>query len=242
MENNCNKKKIESFGVVICALNEAEHIEKVVRTTLEQNPCEVVVIDDGSVDQTAELAEKAGATVLRNSGNRGKGASLKRGFEFLSSCNCDAVIVLDGDGHHNPAEIGLFLDAYERTNIPILIGNRMADTVGMPMIRQQTNNVMAWILNRLVKIYVPDPPCGYRFYRTDILPYIMSNMPRFAFEFDIIVHAARRHVRIDSVRISTIYNKNRRSHVSPLRDTWWLLHVVGHHFFINRRERKYETR
>ena len=241
MENGHNTKKIERFGVLICALNEAEHIEKVVRTTLEQHPCEVVVVDDGSTDKTSQLAEKAGATVLQNSSNQGKGASLKKGFEFLSEHKCDAIIVVDGDGQHDPTEIGSFLDAYERTKIPILIGNRMSDTTGMPPIRRWTNRVMAWILNRLVKIYVPDPPCGYRFYRTDVLPFIMSDMPRFAFEFDIIVHAAIRHVRIDSVRISTIYNQKRRSNVAPIRDTWWLLRIVRHHFFSSRRERKRES-
>lgn len=233
MGNGNHTKKIETFCVLICALNEAEYIERVVRTTLEQRPCKVVVIDDGSTDETAELAEKAGAYVLRNPENMGKGASLHRGFELVRERNCDAVVVLDGDGQHDPREIERFLDAYERTRIPILVGNRMADTSGMPFIRRWTNRSMAWVLNRLVKIYVADPPCGYRFYRTDVLPFIMSDEKRFAFEFDVLIHAALRHIRIDSVRISTIYNRKRRSHVAPLRDAWLLFRVVKHHFLLN---------
>ncbi|VGO21192.1 glycosyltransferase family 2 protein [Pontiella sulfatireligans] len=235
MENGNNTKRIDKFCVLICAFNESKHIESVVRGAVEQNPCRVVVVDDGSTDGTAELAEKAGAYVVRNSENAGKGASLKRGFELVQEHQCDAVIVVDGDGQHDPREIGRFLDAYERTKIPILVGNRMSDIRGMPIIRRWTNRFMAWILNRLVKIYVADPPCGYRFYRTDVLPFIMSDMPRFAFEFDILLHAALRRVRIDSVRVSTIYNRGRRSYVSPFRDAWLLFKVVKHHFLEGRR-------
>jgi glycosyltransferase involved in cell wall biosynthesis len=225
-----NTKKVESFCVLICAHNEAGRIEAVVRTALEQTPCSVVVIDDGSTDATAELAEKAGAFVLRNSENQGKGASLKRGFKLVQERKCDAVIVVDGDGQHDPGEVNRFLDAYERTKIPILVGNRMTDTRGMPFVRKWTNRFMCLVLNRLTKIYVADPPCGFRFYRADVLPFIMSNEKRFAFEFDVLIHAALRHIRVDSVRISTIYHEGRHSQVAPFRDAWLLFRTVLGHF------------
>ncbi len=240
MEHGINTKKIENFGVLICAFNEAKYIENVVRATWEQNPGHVVVVDDSSSDDTAALAERAGAKVLRNPENMGKGECLRRGFNYLGELNCDAVIVVDGDGQHDPREIGRFLDAYERTHIPILVGNRMSDTTGMPFTRRWTNRFMAWVLNRLVKIYVADPPCGYRFYRSDVLPFIMSDLPRFAFEFDILVHAALRQVRIDTVRISTIYNQKHGSNVAPIRDAWLLFRVVRHHFILNVREGRLE--
>lgn len=239
MENSTNTKTVEKFCVLICALNEADQIERVVRSSLEQNPAEVIVIDDGSSDSTAELAKMAGARVFRNEENLGKGASLNRGFAYAREEGYDAVIVIDGDGQHDPKEIARFLDAYDRTGIPILIGNRMSDVHGMPLIRRYTNRFMAWVLNRLVKIYVADPPCGYRFYRSDVLPFILSQESRFAFEFDVLVRAALRKVRIDSVRISTIYNRTRRSHVAPIRDAWLLFKVVKHHFFAARDDKKH---
>ncbi len=235
MINGNHSKKVETFCVLVCALNEEEHIESVVRLSLEQGAEKVIVIDDGSADRTTELARKAGAQVLRNRKNLGKGASLKRGLRVVLEDGWDAVLVVDGDGQHDPREIGRFLDTYERTRIPVLVGTRMANPDGMPIIRRWTNQFMAWVLNRLVKIYVADPPCGFRFYRSDILPFIMSHEPRFAFEFDMLIRAALRHIRIDSVRISTIYNQKYRSHVAPFRDTWLLFRVVKHHFPANRR-------
>lgn len=238
MENG-KPKGIKNFCVLVCAFNEAEHIERVVRESLAQGPAKVIVVDDGSTDGTAALAEKAGAWVLRNPENLGKGASLRHGFELVRQRNFDAVVVVDGDGQHDPREIVRFLEAYERTHIPILIGNRMSDTTGMPFTRRWTNRAMAWGLNRLVKIYIADPPCGYRFYRTDMLPFIMSDETRFAFEFDILLHAALRRIRIDSVRISTIYNRNRRSHVAPLRDAWLLARTILHHFPLSQHEQQF---
>jgi glycosyltransferase involved in cell wall biosynthesis len=241
MPNEHGAKKVETFCVLICAFDESATIAEVVRACLLQEPAAVIVVDDGSVDGTADLAAQAGAYVLRNHENLGKGAALKRGFQYVREQGFDAVIVVDGDGQHDPAEIPRFLDAYERTRIPVLIGNRMSDVGGMPYVRRWTNRSMAWILNRLVKIYIADPPCGYRFYRTDVLPFVMSDLPRFAFEFDVLIHAAMRHIRIDSVRVSTIYTRRRRSHVAPLRDAWLLFGVVRRHFLVARNDRQTEA-
>lgn len=240
MPDEISTRKINTFCVLICAFNEASHIKNVVGGVLAQRPDRVIVVDDGSTDNTAVLAEQAGAHVIRNDVNQGKGAALKTGFDEVLSLGYEAVVVVDGDGQHCPSEIHRFLEAYTRTGIPILIGNRMADMRGMPLIRRQTNRTMAWILNRLVKIYIPDPPCGFRFYRADVLPFIMSGESRFAFEFDVLVHAALRRIRIDSVRVSTIYNHRKRSHVAPLRDAFLFLCVVRHHFLTSRRMQKAE--
>ena len=221
--------KVERFGVLICAHNEADHIGSIVRSVKALEPAELIVIDDGSTDHTAALAQQAGATVLRNRRNLGKGSSLKRGFRTMLERQVEAVVVLDGDGQHDPREIPLFLETYERSGIPILIGNRMADTQGMPRIRKWTNWFFAYVLNRLMKVYVADPPCGFRFYRADVLPFVTSSEQRFAFEFDVLLRAASRRIRIDSVRISTIYAPHQRSHVAPLRDAWLLAGGIRHH-------------
>ena len=221
--------KINRYGVLICAYNEADTIGSLVRSVLALGASELIVVDDGSSDHTVALAQQSGATVLRNRRNLGKGSSLKRGFKAMLEREVEAVVVVDGDGQHDPQEIRLFLDAYERTGIPVLIGNRMANTSGMPILRKWTNRFFAYILNRLMKVYVADPPCGFRFYRSDILPFIMSSEQRFAFEFDVLLRAASRKIRIDSVQISTIYGDHQQSHVEPFRDAWLLGGVIRNH-------------
>ena len=96
----------------------------------------------------------------------------------------------------------------------------MSDVAGMPTLRAWTNRFMAFILHGLVKVYIPDPPCGFRFYRSDVLPYILSDEPRFAFEFDVLIRAAKRRIRMDSVRISTRYAPDQKSHVEA--DSRWM--------------------
>jgi glycosyltransferase involved in cell wall biosynthesis len=221
--------KVKRFGVLICAHNEAEHIGSIVRLVNTLEPEVLLVVDDGSTDHTAALAQQAGAKVLRNRRNLGKGSSLKRGFKAMLEEQVEAVVVLDGDGQHDPNEIPRFLETYERFGIPILIGNRMADTKGMPRTRKWTNRFFAYVLNRLMKVYVADPPCGFRFYRADVLPFVMSSEQRFAFEFDVLLRAASRRIRIGSVRISTIYDPHQRSHVAPIRDAWLLAGVIRNH-------------
>ena len=107
----------------------------------------------------------------------------------------------------------------------------MADTKGMPTIRKLANTFMSFVLNRLTKIYVPDPPCGFRFYTIDVLPFITSEEQRFAFEFDVLIMAAKRKIRIDSVGISTIYKNKQSSHIAPFRDSWLFAKVVWRHLF-----------
>ena len=179
---------------------------------------DVVVIDDGSSDATADVAEKAGAKVIRQPVNKGKGLALQEGFGYARENGFDLVVTLDADGQHDPGEIPSFLEAYRRTGIQVLIGNRMGDRQNMPFVRRCTNRFMSWLLSRRIGQYVPDTQCGYRLYRCDILPAVASQAPGYAAESEILFHISRRGVRIDSVPLTAIYNDS-QSRIHPVRDT-----------------------
>ncbi|MBN1269496.1 MAG: glycosyltransferase family 2 protein [Kiritimatiellae bacterium] len=206
------------YAVIIPGYNEQGRIAEVVQGALKHCPL-VIVVDDGSHDGTAETATRAGAVVVRHEVNRGKGVALSTGFQKAREEGCEAVITLDADGQHDPAEIPKFIEAYERTGIPVLVGNRMADVAGMPLVRKLTNRYMSWMLSRLMNQYVPDTQCGYRLYRLDIIPFVSAEAERFAAESEILIHIAERNIRIDSVRIRTIYS-HQRSKINPLVDTF----------------------
>ena len=211
------ERKQHRVCVVIPAFNEERRIAGVIRCVREQG-FDVVVVDDGSADWTAAVSEQAGAVVVRHGRNRGKGLALNTAFAHAREKGYDVVITLDADGQHDPAEIPKFVDAYVRMGIPVLIGNRMGRTAGMPRIRRWTNEFMSWLLSRAMGQYVPDTQCGYRLFRTDVLPFVSAHAERFAAESEILLNIARRDIRIGAVPIATIYAHG-KSHINPVVDT-----------------------
>ena len=209
--------KDDGICIVIPAFSEEKHIASVVEQ-IRQYSDHVVVVDDGSPDQTAAEAEKAGAVVLRHNGNKGKGVALTTGFEYARKKGFEAVITMDADGQHDPNDLPKFVEAYRRTGIPVLVGNRMVDVKDMPLIRRWTNRFMSWMLTRIMGQYVPDTQCGYRLYRCDVIPYISAESEGFAAESEVLLRVSDRGIRIDSVRIATIYG-DEKSKINPFSDT-----------------------
>jgi len=209
-------QKIDGF-VLIPAYQEGSRIGAVVREVLPLCP-HVVVVDDGSADDTAAAARAAGATVLVHDRNQGKGAALQTGFRYAREQGAAFVLTMDGDGQHAPADIPAFLDAFARGDLPVLVGNRMEDPNAMPFVRRLTNRFMSWMLSRKMGQRVPDTQNGFRLYRTEVLPEMPDGDTRFAAESEILLILARRGVRIGSVPVRILYG-DERSKIRPLRDT-----------------------
>lgn len=205
------------MAALIPAFREESRIGRVVAAAAKQG-VQVIVVDDGSPDQTAHEAEAAGARVLRHAVNQGKGAALQTGFTYARAQGFQAVITLDADGQHDPLEIPKFVEAFERTGIPALIGNRMGDPTGMPRVRRWTNQFMSWMLSREMGQYVPDTQCGFRLFRCDILPYVTPSSRGFAAESEALLHLSERGIRIAAVRVSSIYG-DEKSKINPIPDT-----------------------
>lgn len=213
--------------VVVPAYREAGRIGTVVRQILAAIP-HCVVIDDGSPDKTADEAQAAGAVVIRHERNRGKGMALNTGFAYAREQGYEVVITMDGDGQHSPEDLPRFLEAYKRTGIPVLIGNRMAHTEDMPFIRRLTNRYMSWLLSRQMHQFIPDTQCGFRLFRCDVIPILAPRAERFAAESEILLSLADRGVRMDSVPVATIY-RDERSKINPFIDTFRFYHMLWRH-------------
>lgn len=202
-------------AALIPAFREEKHIEQVVRETRKHLP-RVLVVDDGSPDATADAAEAAGADVLRNGRNLGKGASLALGLERLFADGFDAALCLDADGQHLPAEIPRFLEAAAQADL--VIGNRMANAASMPLVRLWTNRITSGILSRLAGVPVPDTQCGYRLIRREAWRSVTVKSRNYEFEGEMIVAVGRRGLRIASVPVSTVY-ADEVSTINPVSDT-----------------------
>lgn len=198
---------------IIPAYQEGPRIGAVVASARRHLP--VVVIDDGSTDDTSPAAERAGATVLRQPTNAGKGAALRVGFRHALAAGCAAVVTLDADGQHDPDEIPAFLRAYEESHPELVIGRR--DFSSMPPARRVANTVGGWAVSAAVGRRVPDNQSGYRLLgRTLMRALLDSDETGFEFEVEMIARCIALGLPIGWVPIRTIY-AGEPSHIRPLR-------------------------
>lgn len=206
----------QTICVIIPAFQEQTRIAPVVRQTREFTKA-VIVVDDGSRDKTALEAESAGAVVLRHDRNRGKGIALNTGFTYAQQRGYHLAITMDADGQHNPADIPRFKDAYIRTGIPVLIGNRLAYPANMPLPRRWINRAISRFLSKRMDQYLPDTQCGFRLYRMDVIPFVATQAERYAAESEILLRLAARNIRLDSIPIRLVPGHD-RSMVHPIHD------------------------
>ena len=198
---------------LIPAYEEGPRIGAVVTATLEHLP--VVVVDDGSTDETAAAAEAAGATVLRQVPNAGKGAALRAGFRHALAGGTDAVVTLDADGQHDPAEIPAFLAAFREARPELVIGQR--DFGAMPPVRRLSNTVGGWAVSAAVGRSVPDNQSGYRLIGRTLMRHLLdSDESGFEFEVEMIARCVALGLPIAWVPIRTIY-AGEPSHIRPWR-------------------------
>jgi glycosyltransferase involved in cell wall biosynthesis len=214
----------ETVLAIIPAYCEGRFIGGVVSQALQFVQA-VLVVDDGSPDNTAIEAEAAGAKVIRHPTNLGKGAALKTGLDYAVSVQAAFFLFLDGDGQHDPSEIPAFIEAINRSNADLVVGNRMGNLESMPLIRRWTNQFMSWQIGRICKIPIPDSQCGFRLARKELLPVLMAPSNRFEFESESIILAARQGFRLSFVPIRTIYT-DQHSKIRPLRDTMRYLRLI----------------
>jgi glycosyltransferase involved in cell wall biosynthesis len=211
--------------VVIAAYNEAAGIAAVIRAA-RAHVREVVVVDDGSTDATAEVARQAGARVLSHPVNRGKGAAIATGLDYFRQCGASFVVLLDADGQHDPSEIPALVRAAETTGAGVVVGTRMKNPRGMPLLRRLANRVTSWVTGRLAQQAIADSQCGYRLLSRAVVADLKLSTSRFETETEMLIQAGRSGHKIVSVPVRTIYEAGRVSRIRPWRDTLRFLRLV----------------
>ncbi len=212
--------------VIIPCLNEASSIASVVRSARQHLP-EVIVVDDGSMDDTARLACVSGAGVIRHPTNRGKGASVDAGCQSALERSFTWALLMDGDGQHAPADIPKFLAHATETGADLIVGNRFHGSPPheMPSLRRWVNCWMSRQLSKRTGRELPDSQCGFRLVRLEAWQKVNLKTRSFEIESEMLVKFIDAGRTVEFVPIEVIYKKH-SSTIHPLRDTvrwlkWW---------------------
>jgi glycosyltransferase involved in cell wall biosynthesis len=204
--------------VIIPAYNEGRAIGRVLQVA-RASGLDILVVDDGSSDDTARVARESGVEVIVHQVNRGKGAAIRTAIAWALERGYGAALFMDADGQHDPAEIPRFADCYVATRADLIIGSRMAENRAMPLVRKLSNRFSSLLVSLLAGTPVTDSQSGYRLLSARLLERLReSGSSGFDFETEMIIDAIWEGMRYCEVPISCIY-ADEKSHYHPIRDS-----------------------
>ncbi len=206
-------------AAVIPAFNCESRIGAVVAGVLRQG-VDVLVVDDGSGDATTDVARRAGARVVRRPRNGGKGDATRSGLAVVLGEEFTHVLMLDGDGQHDPADVPRFLALAEEADF--LLGNRLWNRMAIPGKRFWTNFIGTRALELMTGFPLEDSQCGFRLVCAGLLRRMNLVGRRYAIDTEILVRAGKLRATFAHVPVTVIYDGG-PSHFLPVRDT---VHIV----------------
>ena len=214
-------------AILIPAYNAADTLPELLQRAMTfVRHQDIIVIDDGSLDGTGAVASNAGVIVLRHARNRGKGAALRTGFEYVRSCaRYGAVITMDADLQHCPEELPKFLEARRNQGSSIVIGCR--DRIGsrMPLHRVLSNTITSALGAARTGVAIKDSQSGYRLIGLEVLESISLESNGYEAETELLIKSALKGFTIDFIPIATLYG-NERSHMTHWETTRRFLQVL----------------
>ncbi len=194
----------ERFLALLPAYNEAAHLEKVL-TEVKKYIGDILVVDDGSKDETAAIAKKSGVELLSRGYNCGKGQSLRDGYAWALEKGFDAVIMLDSDGQHDPARIPDFAAKFRASQPHLIIGAR--NYKEMPLRRRIPNMIGKALFSASVGKNIPDNQSGYRMLDRELMQRMLGSTENgYHFEVEMIAVCIAENWPIEWVPIPTIYD------------------------------------
>jgi glycosyltransferase involved in cell wall biosynthesis len=197
----------QNITVVLPAYNEEVSIGSIVLLTRFYAD-NVIVVDDGSVDRTAEVARKAGAEVIVHEANTGKGGALKTGFAAAVDLGADIIVTMDSDGQHNPADIPKLVAPIIEGNADIVNGSRYLNGLGKntPVYRRIGQTILDRFTNINSGIKITDSQSGFRAFEASTVDIFRFNAQGMAIESEMLADAGKAGIRITEVEIGVRYD------------------------------------
>ena len=188
----------------------------------------LVVVDDGSTDETGAVAARAGGLVIRHERNAGKGAALATGIARALADGAATILTIDADGQHPPEAVPLVLAPLAEAGVDLVLGARKRSGA-MPVPRRVTNWLSATIAGRIAGAPIPDAQTGLRAFTSrlaaEIAPRI-GRYTRYEYEAAFLLAALRAGYGVRSVAIPTIYD-GQPSHFRNVADGWRVARVFA---------------
>lgn len=217
----------KDIWVVVPAYNEQPYLARVLPKILRQTS-NVILVDDGSVDDTTVIAQRYLANVLTHRVNLGKGAALKTGCEYaFEYMGAKAVVIMDADDQHDPAELPLFFQKLDG-KAEVVLGVRTTDQ-HMPFLRKWANHLSSYAIQLLFGHYIPDIPSGYKGFTHQAYQHIKWDATGYEVELELAARMAKHQVAFDTIEIQTIYHDMNKG-MTMLDVLQMLLHVVNWRF------------
>ena len=221
-----------SYAIVIPAYNEQATISNLVDRALRINP-RVIVVNDGSSDNTVAELKDFPVTLINHTVNQGKAASLWDGFQAALTMDVDAIVTLDGDGQHAPEDIPMLLEKAETYPNDIIIGARLADKSAIPAKRYYANKFANFWIAWAAGYPIHDSQSGFRLYPKALFDNLLiSTKQGFVFESEILIKAAQKGIFSHPVKIPAVYEKHARpSHFRGVHDITLITIMVAKSLF-----------
>ena len=216
--------------VIVPAYNEAKNLPRVLRSLKEHAPeADVCVVDDGSTDDTADVARSHGVTVLRAPINLGIGGAMQTGYLWAARHGYDAAIQIDGDGQHDPAYIGAALEPLAEERADIVIGSRFIEKkeggFRSTAVRRLGIRYLCWLLFLTNRVRVTDPTSGFRVAGRRAIELYAKSYPSDYPEPEAIAVAQRSGLRVAEVPVRMDAREHGKSSINSLRALYYFVKV-----------------
>ncbi len=208
----------------ICVLIPAYNAAGTIGAVLEKARSlefDTIVVNDGSTDETASVAQSQGVRLIEHPSNLGKGAALRTGFRSILQKDYELVITLDADGQHDPMEIPFLLDVFRSVKPDVLIASRAGEFHRMTFLRRFWNRLGVKAVSRLCHSDITDSQSGFRLIRTDVLREVSLTTTGFEMELELLIKACKKGFGVLSIPIYVPrVDGTSSSHFRPVTDTW----------------------
>lgn len=216
------------YSVIVPIYNEAEGLADFVsdlRTKLKDEPYELILVDDGSTDQTKTILDRldnSQSICFTHDSNRGYGAALKTG---IKNAHTEIIVIIDSDGTYPIEDIPKLVGLLEKDDA-MVVGARVGADVNIPLVRRPAKFILSMVANYLTRTKIPDLNSGLRVMRKDIVQKFFNILPNnFSFTTTITLAVLTNHMKINYVPIN--YHKRQgRSKIRPINDTLNFIQLI----------------